>query len=56
MTPAKGKPKIVGPMAEAVERTWAEPVRLKPSVVCREEREFLLPAEIKTGKRWSSFG
>jgi uracil-DNA glycosylase family 4 len=52
----RGKPKIVGPMAEAVERTWAEPVRLKPSVVCREEREFLLPAEIKTGKRWSSFG
>ena len=36
--------------------TWAEPVRLKPSIVCREARELLLPTEIKEGRRWSSFG
>jgi uracil-DNA glycosylase family 4 len=53
---AKGKPKVIGPMAEGVERLWAEPVRLQPSVVCRTEREFYLPAEIKVGKRWSDFG
>ena len=37
-------------------KTWAEPIRIKPSIVCREAREFLLPAEIKEGRRWSSFG
>ena len=37
-------------------QTWKEPVRLQPSVVCREAREFLLPAEIKRGRRWSDFG
>jgi uracil-DNA glycosylase family 4 len=37
-------------------KTWDEPVRIERSVVCREAREFLLPAEIKVGKRWSDFG
>lgn len=55
-TDAKGKKKAVGPMAALVEATWAEPVRLKPSIVCREEREFLLPADIKVADRWSAFG
>lgn len=36
-----------------IEDLWIEPVRLEPSVVCREAREFFLPAEIKTGRRWS---
>jgi uracil-DNA glycosylase family 4 len=55
-TDSKGKPLAKGPVVEAIERTWAEPVRLEKSVVCREPREFLLPAEIKTGMRWSDFG
>jgi DNA polymerase I-like protein with 3'-5' exonuclease and polymerase domains len=53
---AKGNKKVIGPMAECIEALWAEPVRLKPSVVCRVDREFYLPAEIKVGRRWSDFG
>lgn len=52
----KPKVKVSGPMNRAIEELWAEPVRLQPSVVCREAREFMLPAEVKVGKRWSDFG
>ena len=45
-----------GPMATLIEETWAEPVRLEASIVCRQDREFMLPAEIKVGRRWSDFG
>lgn len=52
----KGNKVPTGPMATAIEDLWKEPVRLKPSIVCRSEREFYLPAEIKVGRRWSDFG
>jgi uracil-DNA glycosylase family 4 len=42
-----------GPVVEMIENTWKEPVRLKDSIVCRGDREFLLPAEVKVAKRWS---
>ncbi len=32
---------------------WKTPVHLPVSVVCREARDMLLPAEIKVGHRWS---
>jgi uracil-DNA glycosylase family 4 len=47
--------KDVDRVQRIVEDCWKEPVRLKDSIVCRGEREFLLPAEVKCGKRWSDF-
>jgi len=55
-TDKKGKPVPKGYMVEQIEALWREPVRLEPSIVCRERREFVLPAEIKVGQRWSDFG
>ena len=36
-----------------IEGCWKAPVKLEESIVCRKACEFLLPAEVKTGKRWS---
>lgn len=47
--------KDVDRVQRMVEDCWKEPVQLKDSIVCRGEREFLLPAEVKVGKRWSDF-
>lgn len=55
-TDAKGKPKPGGVVIDEIERTWATPVRVEKSIVCREAREFMLPAEVKAGQRWSDFG
>ena len=49
----KGKKYPRGKVVDIIENAWREPVRLKPSIVCSGEREFLLPAEVKTGRRWS---
>jgi hypothetical protein len=38
-----------------IKETWAAPVVVSPSQVCPAGAEFLLPAEIKVGRRWSSF-
>jgi uracil-DNA glycosylase family 4 len=50
-----GKPEteVAGPVVDVIDRVWKEPVRLKDSIVCRGDREFLLPADIKAGMRWS---
>lgn len=36
-----------------VKETWSKPVRLLKGPIVSEDREFVLPAEIKRGKRWS---
>lgn len=36
-----------------IEDCWKVPVKLEESIVCRKACEFLLPAEVKTGKRWN---
>jgi uracil-DNA glycosylase family 4 len=38
-----------------IKETWSDPVRVAPSQVCPGGAEFLLPAEIKVGRRWSAF-
>lgn len=38
-----------------IEDVWKAPVQLKQSIVCRQDCEFVLPAETKVGRRWSDF-
>lgn len=45
----------VDAVQKIIEEVWKEPVRLPRSIVCREDCEFMLPAEVKVGKRWSDF-
>jgi DNA polymerase I-like protein with 3'-5' exonuclease and polymerase domains len=49
------KRKPGGKVIEVIESVWAQPVKVKKSIVCRADREFMLPAEIKVGQRWSDF-
>jgi DNA polymerase I-like protein with 3'-5' exonuclease and polymerase domains len=48
-TPKAAVPRV----KELIQETWAVPVVLKASVVCRNPCELVLPSEIKTGHRWS---
>lgn len=52
-TDAKGKKKPAGKFIEMIEDTWKEPIRLQESIVCRQAIEFVIPAEVKVGTRWS---
>lgn len=48
-TPVEQVPEVIS----IVEDCWKVPVRLEESIVCRKACEFMLPAETKTGHRWS---
>jgi uracil-DNA glycosylase family 4 len=52
-TDGKGNKLPTGPLIELIEHVWAQPVHLEPSIVCPKGADFLLPAEVKVGKRWS---
>jgi hypothetical protein len=51
-TPKAAVPAVV----EMIEACWKEPLHIPKSIVCREERELLLPTDVKVGRRWSDFG
>lgn len=49
------KGKAADEVQALIERVWAAPVKLPASIVCRKACEFVLPAEVKRGRRWSDF-